>query len=71
MLLAIWQLDRYLVKENTKSTITNPNYISELPLKTAEKDALNSLNQFNMYNLDPILRRSKPLQSTKESLGDS
>ena len=33
--------------------------------------AINSLNQFNMYNLDPILRRSKPLQSTKESLGDN
>ena len=54
-----------------QESINNPNYINELPLETAEKDALNSLNQFNMYNLDPILRRSRPLQSTKESLGDS
>ena len=54
-----------------QESINNPNYINELPLKTTENDAINSLNQFNMYNLDPILRRSKPLQSTKESLGDN
>ena len=54
-----------------QESINNRNYINELPLETVKKDSLNSLNQFNMYNLDPILRRSKPLQSTKDSLGDS
>ena len=54
-----------------QESINNPNYINELPLEMTETEALNTLNEFNMYNLDPILRRSKPLQSTKESLGDN
>ena len=54
-----------------QESINNPNYINELPLEITETLALNALNEFNMYNLDPILRRSKPLQSTKESLGDN
>ena len=54
-----------------QESINNPNYINELPLEITETEPLNALNEFNMYNLDPILRRSKPLQSTKESLGDN
>ena len=54
-----------------EESINNPNYINELPLTTIKRKSLSSLNQFNMYNLDPILRRSKPLQLTKESLGNN
>ena len=48
-------------------SITNRNYIKEFPVKTSNSNPVETTNTFNMYNIDPILRRSKPLQQTKES----
>jgi NADH dehydrogenase/NADH:ubiquinone oxidoreductase subunit G len=48
-------------------SITNRNYIKEFPVKTSNSNLVETTNTFNMYNIDPILRRSKPLQQTKES----
>jgi NADH-quinone oxidoreductase subunit G len=48
-------------------SITNRNYIKEFPVKTSNSNPVVTTNRFNMYNIDPILRRSKPLQQTKES----
>ncbi len=48
-------------------SITNHNYIKEFPVKTSNSNPVETTNTFNMYNIDPILRRSKPLQQTKES----
>ena len=51
--------------------ISNQNFINELPLSITDADNSNSLKRFNMYNVDSILRRSKPLQLTKEVLSDN
>ena len=48
-------------------SIKNRNYIKEFPVKTSNSNPVEITNTFNMYNIDPILRRSKPLQQTKES----
>ena len=50
--------------------ISNQNFINELPLSITDADNSNSLKRFNMYNVDSILRRSKPLQLTNEALSD-
>jgi len=54
-----------------RECINNPNYIKELPLSNADANNFSSLKRFNMYNVDSILRRSKPLQLTNEALSDS
>jgi NADH-quinone oxidoreductase subunit G len=48
-------------------SIANRNYIKEFPVKASNSSPVVTTNTFNMYNIDPILRRSKPLQQTKES----
>ena len=48
-------------------SIANRNYIKEFPVKTNNPSPIDITNTFNMYSIDAILRRSKPLQQTKES----
>ena len=48
-------------------SIANRNYIKEFPVKTSNPSPIDITNTFNMYSIDAILRRSKPLQQTKES----
>ena len=48
-------------------SIANRNYIKEFPVKTSNTSPIDTTNTFNMYSIDAILRRSKPLQQTKES----
>ena len=48
-------------------SIANRNYIKEFPVKTSNSSPIVTTNTFNMYSIDAILRRSKPLQQTKES----
>ena len=48
-------------------SIANRNYIKEFPVKTSNSSPIDTTNTFNMYSIDAILRRSKPLQQTKES----
>ena len=48
-------------------SISNRNYIREFPVKTSNSLPIDATNTFNMYSIDAILRRSKPLQQTKES----
>ena len=48
-------------------SIANRNYIKEFPVKTSNPSLIDITNTFNMYSIDAILRRSKPLQQTKES----
>ena len=48
-------------------SIANRNYIKEFPVKTSNPSPIDTTNTFNMYSIDAILRRSKPLQQTKES----
>ena len=48
----------------TKANI-NPN--TELPSIKSSADHLGSSYNFNLYNIDSIVRRSEPLQLTKES----
>ena len=48
-------------------SIANRNYIKEFPVKTNNSSPIDTTNTFNMYSIDAILRRSKPLQQTKES----
>ena len=48
-------------------SIANRNYIKEFPVKTSNQSPIDITNTFNMYSIDAILRRSKPLQQTKES----
>ena len=48
-------------------SIANRNYIKEFPVKTGNSSPIDTTNTFNMYSIDAILRRSKPLQQTKES----
>ncbi len=48
-------------------SIANRNYIKEFPVKTSNPSSIDITNTFNMYSIDAILRRSKPLQQTKES----
>ena len=48
-------------------SIDNRNYIKEFPVKTSNPSPIDITNTFNMYSIDAILRRSKPLQQTKES----
>ena len=48
-------------------SIANRNYIKEFPVKTINPSPIDTTNTFNMYSIDAILRRSKPLQQTKES----
>ena len=48
-------------------SIANRNYIKEFPVKTSNSSPIDTTNTFNMYSIDAILRRSKPLQHTKES----
>ena len=43
----------------------NPN--TELPSINSNADILESLNNYNLYSTDSIVRRSRPLQLTKES----
>jgi hypothetical protein len=43
----------------------NPN--TELPSINSNTDILESLNNYNLYSTDSIVRRSRPLQLTKES----
>jgi len=65
--------DQFLnqLKPFIRKCISNPNFINEIPLSTSDTDISSSLKRFNMYNVDSILRRSKPLQLTKEALSDS
>ena len=64
--------DQFLneLKPFIRECINNPNFINELPLSISDTDISGSLKRFNMYNLDSILRRSNPLQLTKEALSD-
>ena len=48
-------------------SIANRNYIKEFPVKTSNPSPIDITNTFNMYSIDAILRRSKPLQQPKES----
>ena len=48
-------------------SIANRNYIKEFPVKTSNSSPIDTTNTFNMYSIDAILRRSRPLQQTKES----
>ena len=48
-------------------SIANRNYIKEFPVKTSNSSPIDTTNTVNMYSIDAILRRSKPLQQTKES----
>lgn len=43
--------------------------ISLIPEVTQTKPSAESAIEFNMYNIDNVLRRSKPLQQTKEGIG--
>jgi len=43
--------------------------ISLIPKVTQAKPIAESAIEFNMYNIDNVLRRSKPLQQTKEGIG--
>ena len=43
----------------------NPN--TELPSINPISDTLECSNNYNLYNIDSIVRRSQPLQLTKES----
>ena len=65
--------DQFLneLKPFISDCISNPNFINELPLSTADSNTFSSLKRFNMYNVDSILRRSEPLQLTKEALSDN
>ena len=42
--------------------------ISLIPKVSEASLAPDNQNEFNMYNIDNILRRSKPLQETKEGM---
>jgi hypothetical protein len=57
------------IKKGIEIIMNSSERISLIPEITQKKSSAESPIEFNMYNIDNVLRRSKPLQHTKEGIG--
>jgi len=64
---SIGQINDFIQK-GIELIMNSSERISLIPKDTESKPNPNIQNEFNMYNIDNILRRSKPLQKTKEGM---
>ena len=57
------------IQKGIEIIMNSSERISLIPKVTQAKPIAESAIEFNMYNIDNVLRRSKPLQQTKEGIG--